>query len=438
MNAKSNIKLALPLLSALSLVGCYDQSGGESDDLASSLASPGSSDLEITPYIKTFHVNSTSDSPDAFVGDGLCETDGGECTLRAAVQEATALDILKQALPNRTAVIILPEGVYKFTNVPSSRSGQSPGNSTSGVLSLAGTINILGAGARKTIIDGNDLDRVFYVGRDSNVTIADVTITGGNPGGIWSNGEIEVLRSTITENYASYGAGIFITPFGFLKLDSSTVSNNVAVNEGGGIRIDADGLIVNSTITGNRLLDDCCTSYSYDGGASGEGGGIDIRGVGRVSVINSTIVNNHAILGGGGVNIAFTYTGDQGGILDTAGLALGGPLEVSNSIIAHNTSVSGGDNCKNTISPVKSLGGNVTSDGSCEFYSTKDIVDVHLALNELADNGGPTDTHSVPEGSSTFSNAITELCPFADQRGVERDSARCDSGALQSKLVEEL
>src|SRR5689334_24013888 len=37
-----------------------------------------------------FVVNSTADLPDINPGDGLCATDGGACTLRAAVQEANA------------------------------------------------------------------------------------------------------------------------------------------------------------------------------------------------------------------------------------------------------------------------------------------------------------------------------------------------------------
>ena len=38
----------------------------------------------------TFSVTSTADAPDAAVGDGVCATAGGACTLRAAVEEANA------------------------------------------------------------------------------------------------------------------------------------------------------------------------------------------------------------------------------------------------------------------------------------------------------------------------------------------------------------
>ena len=37
-----------------------------------------------------FTVNSTADTPDAVVGNGLCANSLGKCTLRAAIQEANA------------------------------------------------------------------------------------------------------------------------------------------------------------------------------------------------------------------------------------------------------------------------------------------------------------------------------------------------------------
>ena len=52
----------------------------------------------------TFVVNSTVDSVDANVGDGLCRTSAGTCTLRAATQEANAQ-------PGHDTIHILP-GTY--------------------------------------------------------------------------------------------------------------------------------------------------------------------------------------------------------------------------------------------------------------------------------------------------------------------------------------
>ncbi len=54
-----------------------------------------------------FVVNSNADKTDANPGDGLCDTGEGECTLRAAVQEANALE--------GSDSISIPEGTYTLS-----------------------------------------------------------------------------------------------------------------------------------------------------------------------------------------------------------------------------------------------------------------------------------------------------------------------------------
>src|SRR5919198_5138806 len=54
-----------------------------------------------------FVVNSNVDETDANPGDGLCETARGECTLRAAIQEANALEGVD--------TITIPEGTYTLS-----------------------------------------------------------------------------------------------------------------------------------------------------------------------------------------------------------------------------------------------------------------------------------------------------------------------------------
>jgi hypothetical protein len=57
------------------------------------------------PFV--FDVNSTSDEPDADVGDGLCKTAANTCTLRAAVMQANVI-------PNVNSTINVPAGTYKL------------------------------------------------------------------------------------------------------------------------------------------------------------------------------------------------------------------------------------------------------------------------------------------------------------------------------------
>jgi hypothetical protein len=48
----------------------------------------------------------------------------------------------------------------------------------------------------------------------------------------------------------------------------------------------------------------------------------------------------------------------------------------------------------------------------------------------LADNGGPTLTHALLNGSPAIDAANTDVCPATDQRGVARDAA-CDVGSFE-------
>src|SRR5260370_24286462 len=91
----------------------------------------------------TFNVNSFIDVPDVNPGNGVCETAPGNniCTLRAAIQEANALDgadtIVLQGLP------------YMLT-----RPGLDD-TALNGDLDILDSVTITGAGPASTVIDGN-------------------------------------------------------------------------------------------------------------------------------------------------------------------------------------------------------------------------------------------------------------------------------------------
>ncbi|MEZ4767380.1 MAG: CSLREA domain-containing protein [Caldilineales bacterium] len=79
-------------------------------------------------------VNSVVDAPDAIPGDGLCETSvPGQCTLRAAVQEANAL-------PGAETVVV-PPGTYLLT-----LAGADEDEAATGDLDITGDTTIKGAG----------------------------------------------------------------------------------------------------------------------------------------------------------------------------------------------------------------------------------------------------------------------------------------------------
>src|SRR5206468_13059729 len=97
------------------------------------LWSPGQS------YAASFTVNSTTDAVDASPGDGLCATSGGQCTLRAAIEEANALP--------GADIVNLPAGTYSISL------GAGDFNAASD-LHITDELEIRGAGANQTFVDG--------------------------------------------------------------------------------------------------------------------------------------------------------------------------------------------------------------------------------------------------------------------------------------------
>ena len=81
-----------------------------------------------------------------------------------------------------------------------------------------------------------------------------------------------------------------------------------------------------------------------------------------------------------------------------------------------------------------SRGHNIDADGSCRFDGVGDRSGVDPMLAPLADNGGPTDTMALLEGSPAIDAG--DACPATDQRGQTRaQGARCDAGALESPFT---
>jgi CSLREA domain-containing protein len=91
----------------------------------------------------------------------------------------------------------------------------------------------------------------------TNSTISDNRAVQG--GGIWNRGTLTLTDSTISDNIADGsgisdgGGGIWNNNEGLLTVTNSTISNNRA-NEGGGIRILGLATVVNSTVSGNRAV----------------------------------------------------------------------------------------------------------------------------------------------------------------------------------------
>ncbi len=247
--------------------------------------------------------------------------------------------------------------------------------STTPIQNFTANVSLVIEGAGFTVNGGGTSSgvRPFALSSSNSrpVTFNQITITGGDVspssgsgGGIEvQGGHLTVTNSTITGNRALTGGGISICSTCSLTLRNSTISGNFAPsNFGGGIRIN-----------------------------------------GTATIDSSTIVDNQAASGGGGA------------------IAVGGgTTTVTNSILANSTDGSSSvQDCRNISGVVTDGGYNlVETPGNCSFTGTGSITGQDPVLGALANNGGPTSTHALLDGSPAINNGNTALT--TDQRGYGR------------------
>jgi len=397
-------------------------------------AAAGLTDSATAATATTWRVNALTDSVDAKVGDGACRTAGGQCTLRAAVQEARK--------SQGADTIVLPAGRIELSRpntwpLPS----QTVDLETSpdrGDLDIAGSVSIVGAGANRSTIDANGIDRAFSVLVGGSLDLRALRITGGDAtandktpadiaigGAVLNNGSLAVDRVALVRNKADGGGGIFSIPFTNFTVTNSLVAYNTAV-EGGGLRIDGGARIVNTTITGNSLFKRDVGDVIPDE-ITGYGGGIDHRGTGNVTIVNSTITLNRALKAGGGYSSGQGYT-------PLPPLTSSWPYRtyLLNTVIANNTVGGKADNCHVSSMVIQSRGHNLAGDRSCFLTASGDRAATNPKLSALGSFGGPTAVQMPQVGSPLIDAGTNTGCPSMDQRGVRRPHGpRCDIGAVE-------
>ncbi|CAK8720013.1 Polymorphic outer membrane protein repeat-containing protein [Candidatus Electrothrix gigas] len=249
-------------------------------------------------------------------------------------------------------------------------------------------------------------------------------------GGIYNNGTLVMISSTVSGNTADYtGGGIYNN--GTLVMISSTVSGNSASTNGGGILNDGGTVTLsNSTVSGNRAK---------------SGGGIDtqagLENSGTLTLKNSTVTENSSKEKGGGISNAF------------------GTVTLINSVISGNSALTGGEEVYNFGIPEQSIihahAFNVFGDsskstaqafdgftpGSNDLTATSDGTNptaLSAILSPLANNGGPTQTHALVPGSPALDlDAACSTGLTTDQRGYPRpgtEGTKCDAGAFESSV----
>ena len=304
----------------------------------------------------------------------------------------------------------------------------------------------MGDGAQTTTIDANQIDRVFHLIGDGQLTIDELTTTGGlaqNGGAILmqrglvndfsESPTLIVRRSAIGGNRATSFGGAIHADGGTLTIEESLLVQNSAASGGAiytkpttssaGELLPATSQVTikNSTVSTNQATD--------------AGGGLWISDLGEFTVIHSTIAKNTAFTAGGILN-------DRGAV------------SLGHTIVAGNDGTSGNSDVDGAFT---SLGHNLIGDvsGATGFEGAGDLVGnasvpLDPLLGILQDNGGATETHALLPASPAIDAGDENIsaAPLTDQRdqqsfgGIEvifsriadgsgNGSARIDIGAYE-------
>jgi CSLREA domain-containing protein len=292
----------------------------------------------------------------------------GSCSLREAITAATT-DTASGSASGECAAGSGPDTIVLGSGPPYvlSRTGAPDNTNVNGDLDVVGgTVTIRGAGQGATTINANGIDRVLDVLPAGDLTVQDLTITGGRG-----------ATGAAGSNASPGGPGIPGGPGG-----DSVGGDGGDGDGGGGIRNAGELTLTNVTVTNNRAGDGGTggggvlggaggdnasgaggsggKSQGGSGGDGGDGGGLLSTG-GAVTITGSTFTSNgsgnggsggSALNGGRGGNSTGNNgrggdggrcNGGRGGDGGNGGAiaATGGTLQIADSDIEHDTAGAG-------------------------------------------------------------------------------------------------
>jgi hypothetical protein len=364
---------------------------------------------------ETIDVTNTNDSGDGSLRAAILTANGhsGDDAIAIGVSGAIRLNTMLPVIEG--IITITGPGPGSLAIEPAAATGfriLSFGDGTAALMSgltIRGGTSRQGGGIRSGENSSLFLTRVVVAENEARDEGGSEAVAEG--GGIFSEGELVLRESTIRDNTATAIAGTTsssalgggVLAAGPITVERSTISGNVAEAHGeggghsrawgGGMRTVASSSVTVevSTVSGNSVAaDNSLTNEARGGGLEGA----------DMYLISSTLVGNllHSIGGATGANLAFS-----------------GTATVSDTIVAE----PGGD-AESCASQLDSGGFNLDEDGSCEFGQATDLAGVASGIDPvLRDNGGPTPTHALLEGSPAIDRGGAFITVF-DQRGLLR------------------
>jgi CSLREA domain-containing protein len=268
-----------------------------------------------------------TNAADAFANDGVC-------TLREAIVSADT-DTATGGCPAGSGADTI---VLATPTVTLSQAGADEDAGVTGDLDITGSLTIEGESGGTTV-EASHLDRVIDVHSGAQVTLENLTLTGGQtPAGANATpGTGTVSGGDLYGDAGGNGeAGGGVRNAGTLTLDHVTVADNGT--GAGGIGSSVSGASGQATVGG-------------DGGSGGAGGGIESTGT--LTVSDSTITANatgagasggdgNGGSGAAGAAGALGAGGGGGNGGSAGGIDAEGPTTVSDSTISNNVTGGGG------------------------------------------------------------------------------------------------
>ena len=205
----------------------------------------------------------------------------------------------------------------------------------------------------------------------------------GKGGAVANFDRMQILQSLFRSNRASAGGGTYsgsgwggaIFNLGNCQLTNDTLAGNVAAGVYG-----------------------FTPPQSYGGAIRSEGAAVTVA-------VNSTVISNTAVYGGG----------------------LSGTVALLNTILAFNVKGTNAD------TPPTDLGHNISSDSSCSFSAPGSLNNTDPKLGPFGDYGGNTFTFPVLAGSPALDSGALNGAPAVDQRGHARPYGPApDIGSFES------
>jgi len=297
---------------------------------------------------------------------------------------------------------------------------------------------------------GNGEGGGLYSGSGS-VTITDTTFSAdtarGGKGGVGADSAFvadsgpEIAPATNGGNGgAGQGGGLYCSS-GSLTITNTTFSGDSAQGGTGGKGGTATGP-TESNSSGSAIN---AIGGNGGNGGNGEGGGLYCS-VGSLTIAADTTVSSNSAGGGSGGPGGIATFPDTPGLDGIGGAGQGGGLygqaTLNNTIVAGNTNPSGASDISGDVSGGYNLIG--TGSGGLTNGVDGNIVGTaaaNLGLAPLANNGGPTQTMALVDGSPAIGAGSTALIPAGvttDQRGPGYPrilSGLVDIGAFEFKPV---